>query len=74
MNNTFVEQDKCLDATQEVSLATAIVSLLLILSEIAPYVKPKHCCNGVIQTLVCIARGQKCCQNNVIEQQEKSRH
>ena len=54
MNNTTTI---CVDTKDGISIATAILSLLLIVSEILPYCKPRESCNGIIHSLQCLLNG-----------------
>ena len=47
----------CVDTKDGISIATAILSLLLIVSEILPYCKPRESCNGIIHSLQCLLSG-----------------
>ena len=43
---------KCTDIKDAISITTAILSALLLLSEIMPFIKPKERCNGLIHSFV----------------------
>lgn len=47
----------CIDTKDGINIATATLSLLLIVSEILPYCKPRESCNGIIHSLQCLLAG-----------------
>ena len=56
-STTSSQSTICVDTKDGISFATAILSLLLIVSEILPYCKPRESCNGIIHSLQCLLSG-----------------
>ena len=48
---------KCIDTKDGISIATGILSMLLIISEILPYCSNEKC-NGIIQALECLIKSK----------------
>lgn len=52
MNSTSADESiECFSTKEYVSIATGIVTVLLLISETLPYFKPNDKCNGIIHSL-----------------------
>jgi len=46
----------CFEINQQITLSSAIIGLLLLISEILPYIKPMDSCNGIIHSVQCLIK------------------
>lgn len=49
--NTTTTDTQCLNTKDGITIASAVIGLLLIISEILPYFKPRDNYNGLLQSI-----------------------
>lgn len=56
--NTTTTDTQCLNTKDGITIASAVIGLLLIISEILPYFKPRDNYNGLLQSIQSILQEQ----------------